>query len=106
MPNAHKITETGPDHGGAGRQRMGINHRGDGIGGVVKAIDELKAERNQQRQSQQKEGQEAGDRHVGLFNVTDQVETGERETRDQQNKKQRFTEATAFAVEIRPAPDG
>ncbi len=83
---------------------MGVDHRGDRISGIVKAINELKAERNQQRQSQQKERQIAGNRGVGFFNIIDQVKSGEGQPGDQQNEKQRFAEAAALAVEIGASP--
>ena len=38
-----------------GLQRMGIDDRGDSVGGIVKSIDELKAERDQQCDAQQEE---------------------------------------------------
>ena len=34
---------------------MGIDHRRHRIGGVVEAVDELEAQRDQQRQAQQRE---------------------------------------------------
>ncbi len=79
---------------------MGVDHGRHGIGGIVKAIHKLKAERNQQCQPQQKERQIAGDRHIGLFNIADQIEASERQSGNQQNKEQRFTETAIFAVEI------
>ena len=42
-----------------GRQRMGIDHGRDGVGGVVEAVHELEAERDQQRHEQHEE------RHIG-----------------------------------------
>jgi|GEM_PF-6362233 len=83
---------------------MGIDHRGDRVSGVVKTVDGLKTERNQQRQPQQKKGQVAGHRHIGLFHVIDQVQSGKGQASDQQKKKQRFAEAAVFAAEVGSAP--
>jgi hypothetical protein len=40
---------------------MGVNDRGHGVGGVVKTIHKFEAEGNEQRQSQQHKGPDAGD---------------------------------------------
>ena len=40
---------------------MGVDNGGDGIGRVVEAVDEFKAERDQQRQAEQAVGRVAGD---------------------------------------------
>ena len=58
-----QVAEPGPDHGDVRLQRVGVDDRGDGVGGVVKAVDELEAESDEQRQTQQKIGPDAGDRH-------------------------------------------
>jgi hypothetical protein len=41
-----KIPETRPNHGNMRIERMGINDRSDSVGRAVKAIHELKAQRN------------------------------------------------------------
>ena len=40
------------------RQRVGVDHGRDRVGGVVEAVDELEAERDQQRDEQQQIGQD------------------------------------------------
>ena len=37
--------------------RVGVDDRGDRVGGVVEAVDELEAERDQQRDAEQHERQ-------------------------------------------------
>ena len=39
-------------------ERVGVDAGGDGVGGVVEAVDELEAEGNHQRDAQQHEGQD------------------------------------------------
>ena len=55
--HAEEIEEARPHHGEFGRQRMGVDHGCDRVGGVVEAVDEFKAERDQQRHEQQEKGQ-------------------------------------------------
>jgi hypothetical protein len=51
--HAEEIEEARPHHGEFGRQRVGVDHGRDRIGGVVEAVDELEAERDQERDEQQ-----------------------------------------------------
>jgi hypothetical protein len=51
--HADEIPGARPDHRKTGRQRARINHRGHRVGGVVKTIDELKTQRDQQRGGEQ-----------------------------------------------------
>ncbi len=55
--DSEEIETTRPDHRNWRRHRMGIDHRGDGVGRVMEAVDELEPERDQQRHEQQKEWQ-------------------------------------------------
>ena len=48
---------------------MRVDDRGDGVGGVVEAVDELEAERDQQRDEQQKIGQIGRHLRAGLVDV-------------------------------------
>ncbi len=57
-----QVANSRPDHGDVGLQRVGVDHRGDGVGRVVEAVDKLEAQRNQQGQCQQQIGPDAGDR--------------------------------------------
>ena len=53
--NSTPVRLHSPDHTTAilRRQRVGVDHRGHGVGGVVKAIHEFEPERDEQRQAQQ-----------------------------------------------------
>src|SRR5271169_2344458 len=42
---------------------MGVDHGSDGIGGVVKAVDELEPQRNEQRDAEQYEWKRSGVSH-------------------------------------------
>lgn len=53
---AEKIEKSGPDHSNIGWQGVRIDDGSNGIGGVMKAIDELKPQGNQQRYTEQDEG--------------------------------------------------
>ena len=43
-----QVPHTGPHHRDVGLERVGVNHCGHCIGGIVESIDELKPEGNQQ----------------------------------------------------------
>ena len=62
--HAGQIAHSRPDHGDVGFERMGVDDRSHGVGGVVEAVDELEAEGDQQCQGQQQIGPDAGDGHV------------------------------------------
>ena len=47
--HAEEVEHARPDDREVRRQRVRVDDSGDGIGGVVEAIDELEAERDQQR---------------------------------------------------------
>jgi hypothetical protein len=51
--HAHKVAEARPDDSDVGVERVGIDDRGDGIGGVVEAVHELERQGNGQRGSEQ-----------------------------------------------------
>ena len=48
---------------------MGVDHRRHGIGGIVKAVDELEAESDHQGDAQKKKGQDAFDRRARRLDV-------------------------------------
>ena len=54
--DAEEIEHAGPDHRDRRGQRVGVDHRGDGVGGVVEAVDELEAERDQKGDEQKRYG--------------------------------------------------
>ena len=43
-----------------GLERVGVDDGGDGVGGVVEAVDELEAERDEERDAEQDEGEDGG----------------------------------------------
>ena len=53
--NAEQIEHARPDHGEICRQRPRIDDGRNRVRGVVKAVDELEAERDQKRDEQQQE---------------------------------------------------
>ena len=57
-----------------GWQRMGVDDGRDRVGGVMKTVDELKAERDQQGDAEQQVRQECFGRHRG--EIADQVVAG------------------------------
>ena len=58
--HAQEVEQARPHHRDLRRQRVGVDHRGHRVGGVVEAVDELEAERDQQRQAQQDERPDGG----------------------------------------------
>ena len=53
--NAEQVEAARPDHGDLRRQRVGVDDGRDRVGGVVEAVDELEAERDQHRHAEQQE---------------------------------------------------
>ena len=56
-----EVADARPHDGDIRLERVGVDDGGDGVGRVVKSVDEFKAERNQQRQREQAVGCVAGD---------------------------------------------
>ncbi len=74
--HAQKVEKARNHHGNMRRQRMGIDHRRHRVGSVVEAVDEFKAQRDQQRDKQQQERHERNRfrprrRRIGIDAVTD-----------------------------------
>ena len=55
VKHAEQVEQARPDHREIRRQRTGIDDGCDCVRGVVKAVDELEAERDQQRDEEQQE---------------------------------------------------
>ena len=55
--HAEEIPEAGPNDGDVRLERVRVDDRGHGVGGVVESVDELETERDQQGDAQQHEGQ-------------------------------------------------
>ena len=66
---------------------MGINHRCDRIGCIVKAIDEFKAQRNQQGNAQQQKGRPCGDRDARFRDIFGNTIGREKKTAGQNGKE-------------------
>ena len=64
-----KLKSPDQTHRQVRRHRVGVDDRGDGVRRVVEPVDELEAERDQQRDPQQHEWQPAGRRHAALGDV-------------------------------------
>src|SRR5205814_4099315 len=80
--NPEKVEQARPDDGEIWRQRVGVDHRRNRIGGVVKSVDELEAERDQQGTPEQDVGQNGMQRceeQVVLTHGRDEEETGTEE---------------------------
>jgi len=58
-----------PDHRDRQRQRVGVDHGCDRIGGVVESVDEFEAEGDEQRHAEQEERQIAGDGRTGRSQI-------------------------------------
>ena len=56
--HAEEVEHARPDDGEVRRQRVRVDDRRHGVGGVVEAVDELEAERDQQRDAEQEERQQ------------------------------------------------
>ena len=55
--DAEKIEQTRPDDSDLGGHRVGVDHRCDGVCGIVKPVDEFETERDEQSETQEQEGQ-------------------------------------------------
>ena len=64
-----KVEEPGPDDRQVRRQRVRVDHRRHRVRGVVKPVDELESERDEQRDPEQHERQPRGRSHAGLADV-------------------------------------
>ena len=65
---------------------MGVDHRGHRIGGVVEAVDEFEAQRDQQRQAEQREDAER-QRFMDALDVVQQAVNAVTDARRQQAEK-------------------
>ena len=99
--DAEEIEKTGPDDGDRRRQRVCIDHRGDGIGGVMEAIDELEAERDQQSDEQQKIRQVGRRLHAGRSDVHVQAIRHEQHAGGEHTEEQDQCKRIGRSVELR-----
>ena len=91
--HAEKIPAARPDNRELRRQGVGVNDGGDRVGGVVEAVHEFEAKRDQQRDAEQNEGQDcrraaASDFNVGADRIG-HVEQAKRQHREDPERKPR-----------------
>jgi hypothetical protein len=58
--DAEEVETAGVDNGDVGFERVGVDAGGDGVGGVVEAIDELEPEGDEESDAEQDEGEDGG----------------------------------------------
>ncbi|MNJ51602.1 hypothetical protein D3C77_469120 [compost metagenome] len=80
---------------------MGVDHGGDGVGGIVKAIDELEAQGDYQGHPEQQERGPGGDHRAAGVDVLDQAPGGVQQTRKQQAEEQGQGTAAGLVVQAR-----
>ena len=89
--HAEEVPAARPHDRDLGRQGVGIDDGRDGVGGVVEAVDEFEAERDQQRDAEQEERQDRRRSAAGRRNVRSDrighVEQAEREDGEDAQRK-------------------
>ena len=101
-----EVEEPGPGHREIRRHRVGVNHRGHGVGGVVETVDELKAQGDQQRHAQQQKRRPGGDLRAEFAHVVHQAVGGEQQPAGQHSEKHHEGEQAGFFIELRPGTAG
>ena len=69
VKHAEQVEAAGPDDGDLRLQRVGVDDGRDRVGGVVEAVDEFEAERDQHRDAEQQEGHDRFRPAAGLAYV-------------------------------------
>ena len=100
--HAEEVEEARPHHGEFGRQRVGIDHGRDRVGGVVEAVDELEAERDQKRDEQQDVGQVSRDPGAGRVDVGIDAVGDEQQSCGENAEEQDHRQRVETLVEIGP----
>jgi hypothetical protein len=80
---------------------VGVDHRGDGVGGVVEAVDELEAERDQKGDEQKKIWQVGRRPHAGRVDVRVQAIRHEQDAGAEESEKQDQCQRIWGGVELR-----
>ena len=101
-----EVEEPGPGHREIRRHRVGVNHRGHRVGGVVETVDELKAQRDQQRHAQQQKRRPGGDHRAEFAHVVHQAVRGEQQATGQHAEENHQGEQAGFLVELRSGAAG
>ena len=90
-----------PDHHGElGRKRVGVDHGRDRVGGIVETVDELKTERNQQGDKQEKIRQICRDLCSGSIDVDIDAVRHEQQTSSENAEEDDHGERIEALVEI------
>ena len=79
--HADEVQEAGIDDGDMRLERMRVNDGGDGIGGVMEAVDEFECKGDEQGEAQQGIGPGGGE--VGSGKIVGKLRTGVAETADE-----------------------
>ena len=101
--HAQQVEQPGPDHREIGRQAVSIDDGGNRVGGVVKAVHELEAQGNQQRQAQQQERTNSQRGRPGRIHIGDDAADGEPEAKHDQANKDCNRRRLRFRFELRAA---
>ena len=97
--HAEQIPAAGPHDRDLRRQGVGVDDRGDGVGGVVEAVDEFEAERDQERDAEQDERQNCRRSAASVCNVrpdrighVEQAESQDSEDAERKSRVDRMIE--------------
>ena len=80
------------------RQRVGVDHRRDRVGGVVEAVDELEAQGDQQRYAQQQEWRPGGELGAHFVHVVHQAVGGEQQAHGEYGEEHDHRQQAGFCV--------
>jgi hypothetical protein len=101
--NSEKIEKARPHDRYMRRQRSRIDHGRDGIGGIVKSVDELEAERNEQGDEQQDIGDKRRNARVRGANIGVDAVGDEQQGRGNDAHDEYALQRVKAAVEVRPS---
>ncbi len=108
--HAEEVPAARPHDRDLSRQGVGVDHCRDGVGGIVKAVDELESKRNQHRHAEQKERHNRGRAAAGLRDVganrVGHVEEPARENSEKNQRKPDIEGLVQMRLHRRPAGAG
>jgi hypothetical protein len=81
--------------------RIGVDHRSDGIGGIVEAVHEFEAERDQQRQPEESEHPSASSSPTPRVSVST-LQPGKSQPARHDRREQQFGQGMGLVVETGP----
>ena len=79
---------------------MRVNHRGNGVGGIVKTVNKLKAKRNKQGHAQQNVGNPGDNFATGVSDVRNQTVASEQQADGEYAEKNNGGYRPGFMVEV------